>query len=194
MELIQELEELIDKSLLDSVSSVFKQRLTEGNLTRDENPESHFCAYFAACDYKAKQLFIGHHIKSGLWLFNGGHIDENETLRETVEREIGEEWGLDANDLEVGEPSLLTLTEIDNPSKQKCKLHLDVWHFVNVDKDNFNPDPLKLAEEFHVASWMSLEKAREMVTDKSTLQALDFIEASYFDKAVSFSLNESIPK
>ena len=180
--LAQEIEDLLDKAVSQKVALIFKERLEKGALTRDENAESHFCAYFAACDYKNKQLFIGHHIKSGLWLFNGGHIDEGEILAETVAREINEEWGLDANGLKVGEPALLTIAEIDNPTKQKCRLHLDVWHFSNVNQDEFNPDPLKIAEEFYSAEWMDLDKARQLITDQANLQALDFIEANYFGK------------
>lgn len=181
-QLAQEIEKLLNNNFAKEITLLFKQRLREGNLTRDENSESHFCAYFAACDYQKKQVFIGHHIKSGLWLFNGGHIDKSEILRETVKREIDEEWGLDISDLSVGPPSLITTAEIDNPTKQKCKLHLDIWHFINVDKDKFNPDPLKIIEEFHSAKWMSLEEARKIITDKGNLQALDFIEINYFNK------------
>jgi 8-oxo-dGTP pyrophosphatase MutT (NUDIX family) len=180
-QLVQEIEELLDKAVSEEIALIFKKRLRGGDLTRDENAESHFCAYFAACDYKNKQLFIGHHIKSGLWLFNGGHIDRGETLSETVKREINEEWGLDANDLKVGEPALLTIAEIDNPTKQKCRLHLDVWHFIDVCKDEFAPNPSKIAEEFHSVKWMDLTEARQMITDPGTRQALDFIEANYFD-------------
>lgn len=179
--LVQEIRKLLSDILSnEEVILKFKKNLAGGKLTRDENPENHFCAYFAACDYKSKQFFVGHHIKSGLWLFNGGHIDKNETLRETVAREIDEEWGLDINDLKVEAPALLTTTEINNPTKQKCRLHLDIWHFIDVDKNKFKPDPLKLAEEFHSVEWIGLERARQLITDKSTLSAIDFIEANYF--------------
>ena len=180
-QLSQEIAQLLDNISSDEKVVVkFRQNLETGKLTRDENPENHFCVYFAACDYKSKQFFIGHHIKSGLWLFNGGHIDKNETLRETVAREINEEWGLNMKDLKIGDPALLTTTEINNPTRQKCRIHLDIWYFINVDKDNFKPDQLKLAEEFYFAEWMDLIKAKQMVSDKSMLQALDFIEANYF--------------
>ncbi|MFC1790200.1 NUDIX domain-containing protein [Patescibacteria group bacterium] len=76
------------------VSNQFRKRATEGQLTRDENPQTHFCVYFAACDPKAKRVFLGNHKKSGLWLFNGGHIDEGETPNEALAREISEEWGI----------------------------------------------------------------------------------------------------
>lgn len=55
---------------------LFLARAREENLSRDENPESHFCVYFAAHDPTARELFLGHHKKSNLWIFNGGHIDK----------------------------------------------------------------------------------------------------------------------
>lgn len=181
-QLNKDLGNLLNNTSNKTVAKRFIGRLQEGSLSKQENPLSHFCAYFAACDFAAQQLFIGQHIKSGLWLFNGGHIDEGETLRETVSREIDEEWGLDAKDLEIIGPELLTITEINNPTKQTCRLHFDIWHFVNVDKNNFKPDSSKLAEEFHSVFWIDLAKARQLVTDKSTREALDFIEDKYFLK------------
>lgn len=180
IKLAQEIEKLLNNHFSNDVVFKFKQKLQTGKLTRDEDLENHFCVYFAACDYKLKQVFIGNHIKSGLWLFNGGHIDKGENLRETVVREIDEEWGLNINDLKVSAPTLLTLTEINNPTKQTCRLHFDVWHFIDVDKDDFKPDPQKLAEEFYSVEWVDLAKARKIITDKSMLKALDFIEANYF--------------
>jgi len=181
--LAQEIKKLLDAIPADEETILkFRNSLASGKLTRDENPENHFCVYFAAYDSKAKQLFIGHHIKADLWLFNGGHIDKNETLNETVAREISEEWGLDINDLKAGAPSLLTATKIDNPTKQKCRLHLDIWYFIDVDKNNFKPDPSKLAEEFHSVEWMDLPKVKQMISEENTLKAIDFIALNYFDK------------
>jgi 8-oxo-dGTP pyrophosphatase MutT (NUDIX family) len=180
--LSQEIEEILDNAFSEEVALKFREKLQAGKLTRDEDPETHFCAYFAACDYDKKQVFIGHHIKSGLWLFNGGHVDKGESLLETVKREIYEEWGLNIDNLDVSAPALLTIAEINNPTKQTCKLHLDIWRFVNVDKEKFKPDPLKLAEEFHCVEWMDLAKARQTILDEGTLQALDFIESNYFNK------------
>lgn len=56
----------------EKISSKFLQKIDNGNLTKDEDSESHFCVYFVAYDPEVKQIFIGHHKKSGLWLFNGG--------------------------------------------------------------------------------------------------------------------------
>jgi len=96
-----------------------------GQLTRDENPETHYCAYFAGYNPQNGQVFIGHHIKADSWLFNGGHIDEGETSEETVVREIEEEWGNGFTLQTVPQPSLLTITEIDN-ERVTCKRHFDL--------------------------------------------------------------------
>jgi 8-oxo-dGTP pyrophosphatase MutT (NUDIX family) len=162
------------------VSSDFVARLdVEIGLTREENPRTHYCVYFAAYDPEAGQIFIGHHKKSSLWLFNGGHIDQGETLEEALLREIGEEWGLGIVIEGIGEPQLLTITEIDNPTKQTCTRHYDVWYFVSVNKDTFAPDEYLLNKEFHSTNWLSPDKARELVTDPSTLEAISLIESRF---------------
>lgn len=175
-----EIRELVNNQFAGSdIATRFLQRLEQGELTRDENSKSHLCAYFAAIDPGAKQVFIGHHKKSGLWLFNGGHIDQGEAMHETVIREIGEEWGLNGNDFEINLPALLTITEINNPTKQPCNFHYDLWHFLSVDKNKFKPVDKNLLEEFHEAGWKSLEEARGLITDKNTLLAIDFIESKF---------------
>jgi len=178
--LAQELKELVAGFDHDPMTLKHLARIENGQLTIQENPKSHYCIYFAAYDGKNKEVFIGHHKKSGLWLFNGGHIDAGETIRETLVREIDEEWGLRANDFEIKKPALLTITEIDNPTKQTCRLHYDIWYFIKVNKDNFKPDTDKLLKEFYKVKWLSAGKAREVVKEKNNLAGIDFIETHYF--------------
>lgn len=157
-------------------------RVSEGKLTRDENPSTHFCVYFAAYDPIQKEVFIGHHKKSNLWLFNGGHIDQGETPEEALTREIGEEWGVDISPQAIGEPKLLTITEINNPTKQTCTRHYDIWYFVPVSKSNFKPDSKKLAKEFHETRWVDPNEAIKLVTDNNTLEAISKIERDFQGK------------
>ena len=154
----------------------FLKRLKESDLTRDENPQSHFCVYFAAYDPGNKLVFMGHHKKSGRWLFNGGHIDKGETPLEALTREIGEEWGKEVKFGAIAEPTLITITPISNPMKQKCETHFDIWYFVPVSKSDFLPDKEKLAEEFFVNSWLDVTQARNVVTDPNNLTAIARIE------------------
>jgi 8-oxo-dGTP pyrophosphatase MutT (NUDIX family) len=159
------------------VSGQFLERLeADPGLTRDENPQTHYCVYFAAYDPEAREVFIGHHKKSDLWLFNGGHIDEGEIPEEALEREIGEEWGLQMQAQSIGNPQLLTITEINNPTKQTCTRHYDIWYFVPVKKDAFAPDDELLSKEFHQTEWLNPDVARIKITDPSTLEAISRFE------------------
>lgn len=144
---------------------------TSQEFTRDENPTHHACVYFAAYDPRAGLIYVGHHKKSGLWLFNGGHIDEGELPHDAFEREVSEEWGIPVDSNVIGLPQLITTTEIDNPV-QTCRMHYDIWYFVPVDSSNFNPNPDLISKEFHENRWMSIDDAREIVTDPSTLVAI----------------------
>lgn len=177
-----ELEELFkdDGFAGDEMAGRFLKRVREGNLVKHENPKSHFCAYFAAYDSRAKEVFIGHHKKSGLWLFNGGHIDQNETIKESLIREIGEEWGLDGYNFQINPPAFFTITQIDNPTKQPCNFHFDLWCFLALDKNNFKPNESNLLEEFYEYGWKNLAEARNLMTHENQLLAIDFVKRNYF--------------
>lgn len=173
------LQKIIQETTADEgIKGLFTSRLGEGNITRDENPKSHFCTYFPAYDPLAQEVFIGLHKKSGLWLFNGGHIDRDESPEEAVTREITEEWGT-GQKVQIPSPSLLTITEIENPKKQTCEHHFDIWYFFAVDKRSFNPDPLLLSKEFHEWGWKSTYDTKQLIRNKETLLAVDVIETLF---------------
>ncbi len=177
-----ELEDLINRKFPnDETALKYLERIEDGNLCKKENELSHMCTYFAPYDPVAKEIFIGHHKKAGLWLVNGGHIDEGETLGDTLRREIEEEWGLDHNDFEIGEPQLLTICPINNPEKQKCRLHFDIWHFIPVDKNTFHPSDEKLSEEFHEWGWFSVEDAMKLNTDDNQRKGFVFVRDNLFE-------------
>lgn len=160
----------------EDIKSAFIKRLKEGAPTRDENPRSHFCVYFAAYDPENQQVFIGHHKKSGLWLFNGGHIDEGEIPTEALSREIKEEWGESVKLQKNYKPMLLTITKINNPTKQTCRLHYDIWYFIPFDKNLFRPDKKLLETEFYENDWKSAIEAKKFIIEKNTLYALEKME------------------
>lgn len=164
----------------EGIALEFLRRIDIGNITKDEDSESHFCVYFAAYDLKQKQFFIGHHKKSGLWLFNGGHIDKGEVPREAVEREIEEEWGIKMPANSIDDPRLLTITEIDNPTKQTCRRHYDIWYFISVNKDEFFPSQENLSVEFYDIKWMTSSEAKRIVIEPGILKAIKFLEEKVF--------------
>ena len=175
--LSQQLQQVVQESFFREKS--FLQRLKKGGLTRDENQISHFCVYFPAFDPVAREIFLGHHKKSDLWLVNGGHIDKGELLEDTLQREMKEEWGRVIAWRRPLRPDLLTLTKIvNNPVGRPCRYHYDLWFFISVDKAKFKPDPKLLAEEFFATKWLSLAASRRRVTDPNTLTAIKFLEAT----------------
>lgn len=175
--LISHLEKLVYTTQANKhIKNKFLERAKKGALTRDEDPLTHFCVYFAAFDPSNQQVFIGHHKKSGLWLFNGGHIDRGELPSEALEREIREEWGEHIKLDGEFTPSFLTITEIENPTKQTCKLHYDIWYFTPFDKESFVPEKKLLVKEFHQTGWQQMEEAKKLITDINTLTALNEIE------------------
>ncbi|MFH0773591.1 MAG: NUDIX domain-containing protein [bacterium] len=155
----------------------FISRIQKGFITRDENPTSHLCVYFAAYDPSLKLVFIGRHIKSGLWLFNGGHIDKQESLEHALYREMGEEWGL-IKKVDIDSPSLFTLTEIENPKKQTCEWHYDIWYFVPFKKHAFHPNKQYLSKEFFEWGWKTIMEAKSLVRDKGTSIGIDYLNNS----------------
>lgn len=164
---------IINMSICDSESTYanFLKRLEEGALTRDENPQTHFCAYFLPYNAKNKKVFIVHHKKSGLWLSPGGHIDKGEELLDTLNREIDEELGVKHFFQKTPSPFLLTITPIDN-KVQPCKAHFDIWYLMNTDGANFSVDP----KEFHDTKWLTIDEAETIVTDQPNRKVLAIVK------------------
>jgi 8-oxo-dGTP pyrophosphatase MutT (NUDIX family) len=155
----------------------FAARINEREFGKDKNPFSHFCVYFPAYDPQNKLVFIGHHKKSGLWLFNGGHMEKNESPYETLEREIKEEWGIEIKITNGIKPELLTITKVENnPAGRLCKIHYDIWFFLPQDSKSFAPDKNLLQKEFHEIGWKTFEEARLISKDANTIAGIGRIE------------------
>lgn len=170
-----QLAELIQRAAgKDVVKLKFLNRLEEGQLTRSENPVSHLCVYFAALDPTAHKIFIGFHKKSGLWLFNGGHMDPGESATDAVIREAKEEWGLTLGKDDIPAPQLVTLTEIEHPERQICEWHYDLWYFLPFDEQTFHPNPQLLQTEFSESGWKTYEQAKLLCVDPASLEALAY--------------------
>ncbi|MFZ2206802.1 MAG: NUDIX domain-containing protein [Microgenomates group bacterium] len=174
-----ELREIIRNTQSESsVRRQFEERISVGLFSRKENPVSHFCTYFPSIDLQEKKVFIGLHKKSGLWLFNGGHLDSGETPYDGVTREIDEEWGMNVK-LTIPRPSLLTVTKIENPKKQICELHFDIWYFIFLQTTTFEPNPHLLSMEFSKWGWKTFDEAEYIMKDDSTHRALKVMRGTF---------------
>jgi 8-oxo-dGTP pyrophosphatase MutT (NUDIX family) len=154
----------------------FFSRILLGDLTRPENKFSHFCVYFAAVDPARKQVFIGHHKKSGLWLFNGGHMEPGELPEDAVVREAKEEWGFALVIKDLPQIALVTVTTIEHPEKQICREHYDLWYFLPYSVSGFRPDNRALGTEFFTYGWKSYEEADTILTSSPTKTAMRYLK------------------
>lgn len=149
------------------IKQKFLSRISQGKLTREESPKSHFGVYFLPFDNQTKEVFLIHHKKSGLWLSPGGHMEKNESPRETLIREAKEELCLKIQSEEINPPFLLTVTPI-SAAGYACREHFDIWYLLKTNKLSINADP----REFYQAKWLNVLRAKKLVTDLNSLQAL----------------------
>ncbi|HEX5541547.1 MAG TPA: NUDIX domain-containing protein [Micromonospora sp.] len=73
-------------------------------------PRRHLVSYVVPVDPVDGSVLLVNHLKAGLWLPPGGHVDPDEHPTQTARREAQEELGIDA-DSNIGErPVFLTVT------------------------------------------------------------------------------------
>jgi 8-oxo-dGTP pyrophosphatase MutT (NUDIX family) len=128
-------------------------------------PSPHLVAYFLLRDDLDGSVLLVDHIKAGLWLPPGGHVEPGEHPVETVRREVAEELGVPAVFLpQLGErPLFLTVTETVGTLEQR---HTDVslWFVLASSRDQvFTPD----TGEFRGIRWWTPQEVRD--ADPTTL-------------------------
>lgn len=128
-------------------------------------PSPHLVAYFLLWDEVDGSVLLVDHIKAGLWLPSGGHVEPGEHPVETVRREVVEELGVPAVfSPRLGErPALLTVTEtVGRPEERHTDVSL--WFVLSGSRDQpLAPDP----GEFRGVRWWT--PAELTTEDPSTL-------------------------
>src|SRR4051794_29001795 len=78
----------------DAIREDYLRLIETGKLIRQEDPLCHVCVYFLPYRKSENSVFLVHHVKSGLWISPGGHVERDETLQQAVVREMQEELGV----------------------------------------------------------------------------------------------------
>jgi NADH pyrophosphatase NudC (nudix superfamily) len=80
--------------------------------------------YFALFDEVRRSVLLVDHVKAGLWLFLGGHVDDGEDPRTTVLREAAEELQIIASSTPRfgGEPLFPTVTQIEADPREASQV------------------------------------------------------------------------
>jgi 8-oxo-dGTP pyrophosphatase MutT (NUDIX family) len=131
-------------------------------IARPATPDKHLCVYFALVDDARGSVLLVDHVKAGLWLFPGGHVDDGEDPRTTVLREAAEELQItgEFHPRFGDEPLFLTVTKTRGEHS-----HTDVsfWFVLAADQDmRIEADP----REANQVRWFALDDPSEWAHDR----------------------------
>lgn len=122
----------------------------------------------------------------GNWAIPGGFILENETLEEAVQRELGEETGLQINYLEQ-------LYTFGNPQRDPRGRVISIAYFALVKPNAFKIEASTDAEE---VQWFSLNELPELAFDHSEIlqMAIERLRGKITYEPIGFELlDEKFP-
>ncbi|WP_199233272.1 NUDIX domain-containing protein [Rhodococcus sp. SMB37] len=119
-------------------------------------PSRHLVSYVVVVDPSDHSVFLVDHIKSGLHLPTGGHVEPGEHPLVAARRETREELGVEADFTITGtEPVFVTVTETVGADNS----HVDVslWYVIAARRDTrFILDP----SEFRGGRWWTASEVR----------------------------------
>jgi 8-oxo-dGTP diphosphatase len=133
---------------LESTDDVFRR-------VRPAEPPQHLVSYVVPVDPADGALLLVDHLKAGLWLPPGGHVDPDEHPEATARRELHEELGIAVGQNTSLRPAFLTVTRTVGATAWHTDVSL--WFPVTVGRDvPLAPDH----REFRKAQWWSPEQLR----------------------------------
>lgn len=140
------------------------------NVLIETNKTHHLCVYTLPYHKDSQRVLMGHHIKADKWLVPGGHIDKDETIKQTAVREIAEEMELYLTIEEMSEPFFAEITNITNSKPPRyCQKHYSIWIYFSSPSTDIVLDP----GEFYESSWLTLDEGIEKTTDPANKEALE---------------------
>ncbi len=121
-------------------------------ISRPATPAQHVVSYVVVVDPDERALLLGSHLKSGLWLPMGGHVEPGEHPLEAARREAGEELGVDAEFTVVGEAPLFLTITVTVGDNSHCDVSL--WYVVRGHREHaYHLDPA----EFSSGQWWAID-------------------------------------
>jgi 8-oxo-dGTP pyrophosphatase MutT (NUDIX family) len=125
-------------------------------------PPEHLVSYFVLVDHPRRSVLLVDHIKAGLWLPTGGHVEPGEDPRGTVLREIAEELGSRA--ATVASVAMMPLFITAGKTRgQGAHTDISLWYVVAADENMWlDPDP----REFRGHRWQTLDSVLDTDIDE----------------------------
>ena len=121
-------------------------------VAKPATPARHLAVYFALIDDQNRRVMLVDHLKAKAWLLPGGHVDDGEDPRWSVEREAFEELGIAPKFHELFmQPTFVSVTQTRGEHS-----HTDVtlWFALRGDQAaEIRPDPA----EFNSVCWFGID-------------------------------------
>lgn len=117
-------------------------------------PSPHLVSYVVMVDPENRGVYLGTHLKSGLSLPMGGHVDPGEHPLATARREAGEELGIEAAFGVVGEDPLF-LTVQTTIGRDSGHVDVSLWYVITGDRHREYPLD---ATEFDGGRWWDIDQ------------------------------------
>lgn len=152
----------LESACLDRTIEWIKSGQPIFRIKKPDIPPKHLVSYFLLSDLKNNKLLLVEHIKAGLWLPSGGHVETDEDPLVTIQREAAEEHRIiNAIILNNGSPLFISDNETIGFGN-----HIDVslWYLVDYDSNSL---PYGDPSEFKSLRWFSFEEIID--TDIKTL-------------------------
>ena len=160
----------IEKEHIEDAINWIQSDLEIFRIQKPDIPPKHLVSYFVLVDFAEKKILLMEHIKSGLWLPTGGHVEKGEHPKVTVKRECMEEIGMKPsfmNEL----PFFLT----ENLTVKMTKEHMDVSLWYVLRGDSKKPVDYQ-KEEFSGYKWFDYQELLQMPIEKLDAQMHRFME------------------
>ena len=137
---------------LDSTDDVFRR-------IKPRTPSPHLVSYFLLIDHDGDGVLLADHLKAGLWLPSGGHVEPGEHPVSAVRREAREELGIDAVFSPVTGESPLFVTVTETAPVADRHTDVSLWFVLSCGRDQpLVPDRREFRE---VRWWTRADIARD---------------------------------
>jgi len=149
---------------IDDGSELFRRQ-------RPDVPHKHLVSYLAVVDNGRRSILMMDHVKAGLWVPPGGHVEPGEDPHDAAGRELVEELGIKAAQVSTvaSLPLFVTVTQTRGAGK-----HTDVslWYVVAADERMWLDVDWR---EFYGHRWMKFDEVLEMDPDATDPEMHRFV-------------------